>query len=316
MRSFLRGDDLLGALMESTPIRGLVAAPHTPFDAEGRLRLSIVEPQAEALHREGVTGAFVGGSTGESASLTFEERDALARRWIDVGKAVGLRVIVHVGGTQVEAGAELARRAQDAGADAIAALAPYYYRPRDAAELTACCARFAGGAPDTPFYYYDIPALTGVHVPLLEFLERARREIPNLVGVKYTSSDLITMQELLADESLDVLHGCDETLLAGLALGARGAVGSTYNLAAGLYLRLADAFRRGDLESARLEQRRSVTLIRTLSSFGFLSAAKATMAELGIDVGPPRLPWPALDDEARGRLRDALEKLGFFEWRG
>jgi len=301
--------------MDSLPIRGLVAAPHTPFDLQGRLNLAIVEGQAQALKDGGVTGVFVGGSTGESSSLTFDERDALAARWIEAAKPLGLRVVVHVGGTQVEAGAELARRAQAAGTDAIAALAPYYYKPRDVHELVACFAHMAQGAPDTPIYYYDIPALTGVDLPVLDFVEEARRLVPSFVGVKYTSSDLMGLQEILARGDLDVLFGNDEALLAGLSFGARGAVGSTYNLAPGVYLRLAKAFRDGDLDQARFEQRRSVQLVRTLVGFGFVSAAKATMAEIGVDVGPPRLPWLPLGEDERARLRAALVEIGFFDWR-
>ncbi|MCA8973609.1 MAG: dihydrodipicolinate synthase family protein [Planctomycetes bacterium] len=301
--------------MDHQPLRGLVAAPHTPFDSAGNLLLEVVERQAEALRREGVGAAFVGGSTGEFASLTHDERDVLAKRWLEVGRSVGLRVIVHVGGTAVEAGAELARRARAAGAETIAALAPFYHRPRDADELLACCRTYAAGAPDAAFYYYDIPALTGITVSLVEFATRARQQIPSLVGIKHTSSDLVALQQCLAIDGLDVLHGNDETLLAGLALGVRGAVGSTYNLAPGVYLRLAAAFARGDLDAARQEQRRSIALVHTLAARGYMAAAKATMVELGIDIGPPRLPHAGLDAAARAALREELQAIGFFDWR-
>lgn len=301
--------------MDPSPLLGLVAAPHTPFHEDGRLRLEVVEAQAGALAEGGVSGVFVGGSTGEFASLTHEERRALAARWIEVARPVGLRVVVHVGGTQVEAGEELARCAAQAGADAIAALAPYYYKPRDARELVASCARLVRGAPATPFYYYDIPAMTGVQVPLIEFVELARAELSTFCGVKYTSADLMLLQELLARGDLDVLYGNDETLLAGLALGVRGAVGSTYNLAPGVYLRLARAFAAGDLETARLEQRRSVELVRSLVPHGFVPAARAALSESGVDVGPPRLPWTPLQEAARAELRATLEDIGFFDWR-
>jgi len=300
--------------MQVTPSRGLVAAPHTPFDPQGELALEHVEAQATRLVSEGIIGVFVGGSTGEFAALTIDERSALAERWIEVARPLGLRVVVHVGGTQVEAGEELARHAAAAGADGIAALAPYYYRPTDVDALLACCLRLASGAPETPFYYYDIPAMTGVDLPLIELVERAREHIPRFAGVKFTSSDLLVLQELLG-RGLDVLHGTDETLLAGLALGLRGAVGSTYNLAPGPPLRLVQAQRAGDLESARVEQRRTVDLVRTLVPFGYLPAARATLGLLGVEVGPPRLPHRGISPEQLDALREALEAIGFFEWR-
>ncbi|MBM3997128.1 MAG: hypothetical protein FJ303_23705 [Planctomycetes bacterium] len=78
-------------------LHGLVAATHTPFDANGRLNLAAVEKQAEHLHRNGVKTVFIGGSTGESHSLTVEERMALALRWSEVVRGSGLRLVVHVG---------------------------------------------------------------------------------------------------------------------------------------------------------------------------------------------------------------------------
>ncbi len=300
--------------MTSNPaFRGLSAAPHTPFDHHGALCLDRVEAQAAALHEGGVRAVFVAGSTGEFASLTFDERDALTRRWIEVAPEHALQVIVHVGGTAVEAGAELARRAQ--GADAISALAPYYYRPADAARLVASCAALAGAASELPFYYYDIPVLTGVTLGVVDHLELLREAAPNFAGVKHTSPDLAALQQLLEDDALDVLYGNDESLLAALALGARGFVGSTYNFAPGPYLRLAQAFRAGDLETARREQLRSVHLVRVLAGFGYLGAAKATMKMLGVDVGPPRLPVAALLADREPELRTALESIGFFDWR-
>ena len=157
--------------------------------------------------------------------------------------------------------------------------------------------------------------MTGITVPLVEFVDRARGAIENFAGVKYTSADLGAMKRCLAHAELDVLHGNDESLLAGLELGARGAVGSTYNFAPGVYLRLARAFREGDLAAAQREQGRAVALVQVLAARGYLAAAKALMAELGVEVGPPRLPHLALDTAARRAMRDELEAMGFFDWR-
>jgi N-acetylneuraminate lyase len=112
----------------------------------------------------------------------------------------------------------------------------------------------------------------------------------------------------------DVPYGLDEHFLGALAMGAKGAVGSGFNFAAPIYLRLLDAFARGDLESARTEQFRGVQIIRLLASHGYMAAAKTTMSFLGVPVGPPRLPNPPLSPEASASLRSSLESLGFFDW--
>ena len=93
--------------------------------------------------------------------------------------------------------------------------------------------------------------MTGVAIPTAQFLERAAKSIPTLHGVKFTNNDLMTLQECLALGEFDIVFGYDELLLAGLALGVKGAVGSTYNFAAPLYRRLIDDFGRGDFAAAR-----------------------------------------------------------------
>ena len=93
-----------------------------------------------------------------------------------------------------------------------------------------------------------------------------------------------------------------------------GGVGSSYNFAAPIYVRLMAAFERGDLETARREQFRSVQLIELLAGVGYMAAAKAVMGFLGVDVGPARLPHANLTAEQNAKLRTDLERLGFFEW--
>jgi N-acetylneuraminate lyase len=181
--------------------------------------------------------------------------------------------------------------------------------------LVACCAKIASAAPNLPFYFYDIPALTGVQFSIPDFLEIASNGVPNLAGVKFTNPDLAAYQRCLRvrDGRFDVPWGIDEHLLAALALGAIGAVGSSYNFAAPIYRRLLDAFARGDLETARMEQYCAVQMIETLAGFGYMAAAKTTMTRLGVDVGPPRLPNAPLTTEQQGALTAALETRGFFD---
>ena len=298
------------------PLTGLVAAVHTPFRPDGSLHLDVVEAQAAHLRAHGIDLVFVGGSTGESHSLSLEERRALARRWAEVARGSGQGVVVHVGANCLADSRALAAQAEELGAVAISALAPSYFKPRDTDALVACCADVAASAPRTPFYFYDIPALTGVSLSMPDFLERAEGRIPTLAGIKFTSPDLMAYQLCLraADGAFDVPFGVDEWLLAALALGARGAVGSTYNFAAPVYRRMMRAFAAGDLETAREEQLRSARLVRLLASYGYMGAAKTVMAMLGVDVGPPRLPNPGLSAGQAAELRGRLESLRFFDW--
>ncbi len=296
------------------PLHGLVTATHTPFHPDGSLNLGAVEAQAAHLSRHRITTVFIGGTTGESSSLSLAERLSLTDAWCRVVRGTSMRVVVHVGGNCLADARTLAADAAAHDATAIAALSPSYFKPRTVETLIDCCADIADGAPDTPFYYYDIPSMTGVSLPMPEFLDRAPARIPTLAGLKFTNPDLMSYLQCLRSGDWDIPWGVDEALLAAFATGARGAVGSTYNFAAPLYHRLVEAFQRGDLEAARAAQHSSTRLISLLATHPFMAAAKATMAMLGVDVGPPRLPNASLTRDQITRLRADLEHLGFFDW--
>src|SRR5262245_35416793 len=236
-------------LPASQRLHGLVAATHTPFRPDGSLHLAIVEKQAAHLLANKVAAAFIGGTTGECHSMSVDERRELAHRWIEVTRGTALKVVVHAGSNCLGDAAKLARQAQELGASAISALAPSYFKPGSVEVLIDCCAQIAGAAPELPFYYYDIPSLTGVNLPAPEFLERAKTRIPNLAGLKFTNPDLMAYQLCLGadDGAFDVPWGTDEALLGALAVGAQGGVGSSYNFAAPIYHRLLTAFAKGNL---------------------------------------------------------------------
>ena len=301
---------------KTRPLHGLIAATHTPFDASGELNLAIVERQAAHLVENRIEAAFIGGTTGESHSLALEERRRLAQRWCEVARGAPLRVVVHVGSNCLVDAKELAGQAARLGAPAIAALAPSYFRPPDVSGLIEWCAAVASAAPDTPFYFYDIPVMTHVTFSMPDFLDQAAGRIPTLAGIKFSNYDLLTYQFCLHHNggAFDIPWGVDEFLLAALALGARGAVGSTYNFAAPIYHRLRDAFERGDINAARREQFRSAQLVKLLARYGYMASAKAVMKMVGVDVGPARLPHSSLTPDQITKLRKDLEKLGFFDW--
>jgi len=296
-------------------LTGLVAAVHTPLRADGSLHLDRVGRIVEHHVGQELGGIMVCGSTGEGPLLTTQERRAVAEAYVNAARGK-LKVIVHVGHSSVAEARGLASHAQELGADGVVALSPWYAKPSSAEVLAACCAEIAAGAPELPFYYYHIPSMTGVHLPMTDLLRRAGDLIPNFVGVKYTSPTIPEFQSCVAFDGgrFDVLYGTDEMLLAGLAAGARGAIGSTYNFAAPLYRRLWSAFNRGDLEEARACQQRSVDFLDILYRHRNQPAIKAVMKLIGIDCGPSRLPLVTLTSKELSDLERDLSAIGFFEW--
>lgn len=293
------------------PLHGLIAAPFTPFHQDGTLNENRIEAQAERLLHDGVSGAFVCGTTGEGPSMSTAERMRVTERWIACGQS--LRIVVHVGHCSVEESRALAAHAQQKGATGVGCLSPYFFKPRSVVELSDFCALVAAAAPDLPFYYYHIPSVTGVNLSMSEFLKVASSKIPNLAGIKFTHEDLheFLICQRMEGGRFEMLFGRDEMLLSALACGAKGAIGSTYNYIAPIYLELIRAFERGDLELARAAQAKASEIIAVMISAGGMPAGKKMMALTGIDCGGLRLPCWNLDDEAQNRLVGALKKTAF-----
>jgi N-acetylneuraminate lyase len=298
-----------------TQLSGLVAATFTPMHPDGSLNLALAKPIVDHLVRCGVRGLYVCGSTGEGPLLTTAERQTTAAAYV-AAAAGRLPVVVQVGHSSVVEARQLAAHAQQIGADATSAVAPYYFKPNSVKVLADCLAEIAGGAPNLPFYYYHIPELSGVSVDPVELLRHVSDKIPNFAGIKYTAPTTDEFQALLAAEEgrFCILFGRDEMLMSGLAAGARGAVGSTYNFAAPLYCRLMAAFERGDVGEARRCQSLAVAMIRVILRYRGHAGLKAAMSLVGLDCGPNRLPVVPLAPPERENLRRELDALGFFQW--
>ncbi len=271
--------------------RGLIVATPTPFTASGEFNPAAVPPLIEHYQRTGITGLYVCGSTGEGHLLTAAERREVAAAFIKAA-AGKIPVIVHVGHDSLHEARGLAEHAQGLGAQAVAATSPTYFKPGSVESLAQSCAFIAGGAPRLPFFYYHIPSKNGVGLDMVAFLKRAGQLIPRLAGLKFTHENLMEYQECLEleDGRYQVLFGRDEMLLAALATGAKGAVGSTYNYSAPFYHQLWAAFERGDLAEARRWQSLAIALIRVLIRLGGIAGNKAIMNAMGLNVGPARLP--------------------------
>lgn len=294
---------------------GLIAAVPTPFGEDGSLHLGAVTGVVDHLAGTGVTAIFVCGSTGESTSLTIAERKETATAYAEAARGK-LRVIIHVGHNSLREARDLAAHAQKAGAEAIAAAPPSYFKPESAEILAACCQEIATAVPELPFFYYHIPRLTGIAFKAVDFLQAVGERFPNLAGVKFACENLMDFQQCLARERFQMLFGCDEILLSALAVGAQGAVGSTYCVTAPLYRKLWDAFDQGNLEAARVLQAQAASMVAVYHRYGGLPAIKASMNLLGLNVGPCRLPLRTPSPAAGKALEKDLRALGFFAWQG
>lgn len=299
-------------------LSGLIAAPFTPMHADGSVNLSLIPTYYAFLKRNGVKGAFIVGSTGEGVSLSLEEKKAVIEAWGACTKGdMDFKVMPLLGGTSLTDCMELARYARSTNMYAVAFTAPFYFKPANAKTLAECCAAIAQSVPDMPFYYYHIPVLTGVDIPMYNLLQEIHGNVPNFAGIKYTHEDFMDFQSCFnfSDRQYDMLWGRDENMLSALAVGATGAVGSTFNYAAPLYYELMAAFNDNDLEKARVLQQQSIDMIRLLGKYGGIATGKAYMKLVGVDCGEFRLPVKNMSAEQFARFRTDVAALGFDQFR-
>lgn len=298
--------------MNHEPLGGLVAATLTPMRADGSVNLPAIGPMVELLLRNGISGLYICGSTGEGVSLSTGERKAVTAEFVKAA-AGRVPVIAQVGHNSLAEASDLAADAAATGVDIISATCPSYFKANNNERLAECIEPIAAAAGDKPFYYYHIPSLTGSTVDIVRFLETGQERIPNLVGLKYTDSRLHEFQacQAVCDGAFDIVWGTDEMLLAALATGANAAIGSTYNITAPLSNSIIEAFRSGDIATARAKQLQSVQFIRALLTLPFHAAVKRTFGRFGSELGPVRPPLQNLTAANTAVLDELLDQSAF-----
>ncbi|RYE58956.1 MAG: dihydrodipicolinate synthetase, partial [Sphingobacteriales bacterium] len=247
--------------MNFKPIHGLIAAPFTPMDKNGDINPSIIPSYYQFLKSNKITGAFICGSTGEGVSLTLIEKMKIAEAWAEATQGdEDFKVITLLGGTCMADCKTLAKHAEAIGLYAVSFTAPSYFKPSNAEVLAEMCAEIAATVPNMPFYYYHIPVLTAANIAMIDLLGAVNDTIPNFVGIKYTHEDFMDFLSCMNFEGgkYDMLWGRDENMLSALVLGSKGAVGSTFNYLAPLYLRLIEAFDANKLATAAALQQKSI----------------------------------------------------------
>ena len=273
--------------------KGLIAAPFTPLDNTGEVVYAAISFYYDFLEKNKIVGAFINGSTGEGASLSQREKMKVVEAWTGRSNEKNtVSVINLVGGTSYKECIDNAIHSAENGVDAIALLAPYYFKPAGPSELAEFCARIAETVPQLPVYFYHIPVLSGCFVPMFDFLKEAAPIIPNLAGIKYTHEDFMDFLSCIhfMDGKFEMMWGRDENMLSALVLGTCSCVGSTFNYAAPLYYQMIGAFQKGDLPEARRLQQKSIDMIRLLGKYGGIATGKAYMKYIGLNLGEFRLP--------------------------
>jgi N-acetylneuraminate lyase len=289
------------------------------MDADGAVHYKQIEALYSHCVEMGFGGIFLNGSTGECMSLNADERKRLVKAWIDCrakNRGDNFRIFVHVGSSNLFEAADMAAHAQQLGADAIAMVPTFYFRPKTLSDVIDQCKYVAAAAPRLQFYYYNIPSLTGVNFPLTAFMERATKDIPTFAGLKNSFNDLVDYQQCLhaAKSDYSMYWGTDEAFMMVYAAGNRHYVGSTYNFMPELYFKMLAAYHDCNLDTLNKLQETATNIYRILNDYNSLVAGKEIMRMIGIDCGSVRRPLKNLKEAERLQLAERLEKAGFFEY--
>ncbi|MEU0684360.1 MULTISPECIES: 4-hydroxy-tetrahydrodipicolinate synthase [Streptomyces] len=294
--------------MTTTPpsLGRTLCAMITPFTPSGAPDLDGAQRLADHLVTQGCDGLVLSGTTGESPTTTDAEKRSLITA---VREAVGSRatLVAGVGTPDTAHTVTLAREAEQAGADALLLVAPYYSRPpQDAIEAYV---RETADAAGLPVVLYDIPARTGVRVEPDTLLRLA--EHPRVVAVKDCSNDFLAAQKVMARTDLAYYAGCDEHNLALRAVGGAGCVSTVANVAPSAVRSVLDAFDHGDTAEAVRLQHRLTPLIEAMTASGLPGTvtAKALLPALGLPAGPVRPPLRPADPRTTAALRETYDRL-------
>ena len=288
---------------------GILPAIITPFHRDSGASLDIegLRSNIESLLQRGVHGIVPCGSTGESATLTFEEHEQVIGETVDVVNG-RVPVLAGTGSNNTAEAVRLTRSAKDAGADGALIISPYYNKPNRAGLIK----HFTKLADlDLPIILYNVPGRTGQNLQPDLVIELARH--PNIVGIKEASGDITQISRIIEgtrDEDFSVISGDDAMTLPVLAVGGTGVISVAANVDPGRMVQMYDAFRAGDLARARDLHHELAPLMRAMFIDTNPIPVKKAVELLGMAAGPVRLPLDELDEAKTEQLRQVLVNHG------
>ncbi|MDD9147012.1 4-hydroxy-tetrahydrodipicolinate synthase [Sporolactobacillus sp. CQH2019] len=287
----------------------LLTAMATPFDENGDLSLERTTDLLEHLIQNGSEGVVVAGTTGESPTLTNEEKLVLFEHVVKVADG-RLKVIVGTGGNNTKQSVAFSEEASKLGVDAVMAVAPYYNKPNQEGlyEHYKAIAEHV----EVPVVIYNIPGRSKVNISAGTIIRLS--EIDNIVAVKEASGDLDQMAAIIAgtDDDFHLYSGDDGLTLPVLAIGGQGVISVSSHVIGPEMKDMIAAFLDGNIKKAACLHRAMLPLMRELFAAPSPAPIKTLLNHLGIAVGGVRLPMVGLTDEEKDSLFDVYNRFKNF----
>ncbi len=274
---------------------GIWPALVTPFGADGKPALGVVEQLVDLFAKQGMDGLYVTGSTGQWPLLTVDERQAIVERAVKAS-AGRIPIMAHVGAVATDDAVTLAKHAAKVGADAVSTVAPIYYP--HSADVVFEHYRRVGAASDLPLFVYHIELAQKLSVGAKEYTERILA-LPNIAGMKITVVDLYLFGLIHshAGDRLQLFSGADEVMCHAVLSGSIGAIGTFYNVFGPACRRAREAMVAGHVDKASsfmLKFQQAIS--RVIASGSIWSFFRAAMRhKYNLDIGMPRPPLGTQD---------------------
>ena len=287
---------------------GILAAVSTPFAADGAVDEARLRQHVDFLIDNGLHGLVPGGSTGEFAALTLEERKRVNE--VVIEQAAGrVPVAPQTGSTRTAEAIDLTKHAAAAGADAVLVVQPFYEAPtrREVIEYFAT----VGASADIPLIAYNLPGVTGMNLDrpfYRELLERTDA----VKYIKDTSGSIEQAFDLIFNlgDAIDTFVGWDTIVLPAFSAGAAGSIWGAPNFAPKECVAIFELAKAGKTSEALAIFKRLWNVFDFLGKEGYAVSTTAVAAAVGIDLGVPRAPYGELEPEKLDELRKLVAETG------
>ncbi|MGC9933556.1 4-hydroxy-tetrahydrodipicolinate synthase [Priestia aryabhattai] len=285
----------------------VLTAMVTPFDQNGEIDFNATKMLVEHLITNGTDGLVVAGTTGESPTLTTEEKIELFKCVVEAA-AGRVHVIAGTGSNNTQASISLTKLAEETGVDGIMLVAPYYNKPSQ----EGLYQHFKTIAESTslPVMLYNIPGRSIVNISVETIVRLS--EIPNVVSIKEASGNLDAMAEIISKTPSDftLYSGDDGLTIPVLAIGGTGVISVASHIIGNDMQEMINAFKNGDVQKAAAIHRNLLPIMRTLFIAPSPSPVKAALNLNGIQVGGVRLPMVPLSNKEQSALEKVLQTSG------
>lgn len=294
--------------MSDTLFGRVLTAQITPFTADDKVNYEVLDKLAERQFDAGIDGLVLCATTGESPTLTHEEKLEVFKRISEIAHSYSKKTVANIGNYNTKQSCELAKEAEKTGVDFLMAVVPYYNKPPQEGLYQHFAA--IAKSSDLPLILYNIPGRTGINMSA-DTIIRLSKDFSNIKGLKQAIDNFDETKEIIAkvQEGFEVLSGNDDQTLELMKLGATGVISTCSNVVPHQMRDLVYAAADKEYEQAEKLQEKLSPLMQGLFKTTNPILVKAALEELGFEIGGLRLPLISASKEERSFIAELLKDL-------